>query len=110
MYKAVIFDLDGTLLDSLDDIVVILNRTLEKFGIEQVTREEAMTYIGNGARELVRLAIGVRNFGRLDEILSCYKAAYALSDNSYAKLYGGEESALYTLNKKGVKLAVLTNK
>lgn len=110
MYKLVIFDLDGTLLDSLDDITFYLNNTLQQFGIAPVTRAQATAYIGNGAKELVRLAIGENNAHRLNEILAAYKKAYAASENKLAKLYPGEEKALRTLKDNGVKLAVLTNK
>ena len=110
MYKAVIFDLDGTLLDSLNDILAVLNQTLDKFGLPRITREQAQSYIGNGARELVRLAIGSDNADRLDEILAYYKSEYAKSDNGLASLYEGEEEALSALKERGVKLAILTNK
>ncbi len=110
MYKAVIFDLDGTLLDSLNDILAVLNRTLDKFGLPQITRGQAQSYIGNGARELVRLAIGNENADRLDEILAYYKSEYAKSDNKLASLYEGEEEVLYALKERGVKIAILTNK
>lgn len=110
MYKAVIFDLDGTLLDSLNDILFILNKTLAHFGLPQITREQAKKYIGNGARELVRLAIGEENFYKLDEILAYYKSQYAVSDNELASLFDGEEAALYALKQRGVKIAILTNK
>lgn len=110
MYKAVIFDLDGTLLDSLNDILHVLNIALTHFGLPQITREQAQSYIGNGARELVRLAIGGENSHRLDEILAFYKEKYAQSDNKLARLYDGEDEALTALKDKGVKLAILTNK
>lgn len=110
MYKAVIFDLDGTLLDSLCDITYVLNKTLEKFGIAEITLEKALTYIGNGARELVRLAIGSENVRRLDEILASYKESYAKSDNSRAKLFVGEREFLENLKSAGVKIAILSNK
>ncbi len=87
MYKAVIFDLDGTLLDSVDDIVYTLNQTLEQFSVAPVSREQTVSYIGNGASELVRLAIGLKNEGRLAEILACYKKAYAASDSSRTKVF-----------------------
>ena len=110
MYKCVIFDLDGTLLDSIYDIMYVLNGTLEKFGLAQVTLEQTLSYIGNGARELVRLAIGSENAYRLDKILSVYKKDYAQSDNSRAKLFQGEAEFLKKLKAVGIKIAVLTNK
>ncbi len=110
MYKAVIFDLDGTLLDSLNDILAVLNHTLDKFGLPRITRGQAQSYIGDGARELVRLAIGKDNAHRLDEILAYYKTEYAKSDNGLASLYEGEEEALYALKERSVKIAILTNK
>ena len=110
MYKAVIFDLDGTLLDSLNDILHVLNNTLKHFGLPEISREQAQKYIGNGARELVRLAIGSDKADRLDEILVYYKERYAQSDNGLSSLYDGEEATLYALKEKGVKIAILTNK
>lgn len=110
MYKAVIFDLDGTLLDSLNDILFVLNDTLTHFGLPQITRMQAQSYIGNGARELVRLAIGGENAHRLDEILSYYKEQYAKSDNELSRIFDGEDEALKVLKGAGVKLAILTNK
>lgn len=109
-YKLIIFDLDGTLLNSLPDILSVLNLTLKKFSLPEIGYEQARGYIGNGARELVRLAIGDENEHRLDEILSYYTKAYAESDNSVAKLYDGEEAALKKLKSAGIKIAVLTNK
>ncbi|MDE6691621.1 MAG: HAD family hydrolase [Clostridia bacterium] len=110
MYKAVIFDLDGTLLDSLNDILHVLNNTLTHFNLPQITRMQAQSYIGNGAKELVRLAIGVENAHRLDEILSYYKKKYAISDNALSRIFDGEDETLTALKDNGVKLAVLTNK
>ncbi|MDE5789298.1 MAG: HAD hydrolase-like protein, partial [Clostridia bacterium] len=89
MYKAVIFDLDGTLLDSLPDILSVLNYTLQKFGFPCVTREQAQTYIGNGARELVRLSLGSRNENMLDEVLAFYKEEYAKNEGALSSLYAG---------------------
>lgn len=110
MYKAVIFDLDGTLLDTLNDIVHVLNATLARFSLAPVTNRQAAQYIGNGARELVRLAVGGENAERLDEILAAYRSAYAEDDGSHSALYDGEEETLASLRRRGISLAVLTNK
>lgn len=110
MYKAVIFDLDGTLFDTLPDIQSVLNSTLEKFGLPTLDSEQVRSYIGNGARELVRLAIGENNFFRLDEILSYYKKEYEKNDGSLSRFFDGEETFLSELKAEGVKLAVFTNK
>ena len=110
MYKAVIFDLDGTLLDSVGDINFVLNDALAKFGLEKISRERTIECIGNGARELVRLAIGEENAGRVDEILAYYIPLYASCDNGHTTLFAGEDEGLARLKAAGLKLAVLTNK
>lgn len=110
MYTAVIFDLDGTLLDSVEDIRFVLNQTLIKYDLPQVTRGQTVAYIGNGAKELVRLAIGDENAERLDVILADYIAAYARSDNPQSKLFDGEREFLHKIKAKGIKSAILTNK
>ena len=110
MYKAVIFDLDGTLFDTLPDIQAVLNSTLEKFNLPMLDREQVMRYIGGGARELIRLAIGEENGYRLDEILACYRKEYEKNDGSLSKFFDGEEAVLSELKEKNVKLAVFTNK
>lgn len=102
--------MDGTLLDSLNDILHVLNKTLAHFGLRQITRAQAQKYIGNGAKELVRLAIGRENSAQLDEILTVYKELYAQSDNKLARVYDGGEETLGNLKKAGVKIAILTNK
>ena len=110
MYKAVIFDLDGTLFDTLPDIRAVLNATLKKFSLPCLSREQTMQFIGNGAKELVRLAIGKDNEYRLEEILADYRKAYARNDGKLSKFFAGEEQALLSLKEKGVKLAIFTNK
>lgn len=110
MYKAIIFDLDGTLLDTSRDINGVLNDVLEHFGIPKASLEDTVKYVGNGARELVRRAIGSQNEWRLDEINCYYVKEFAACDNERATIYGGEEHALRAFRERGIKLAILSNK
>ena len=102
--------MDGTLFDTLPDICEVLNGTLKHFNLPQLTREQVKRYIGNGARELIRLAIGEDNAHRLDEILSHYRKAYAENDGSLSRFFEGEHDVLLKLKQSGIKLAVFTNK
>ena len=53
MIKLIIFDLDGTLLDTSGDICSVLNCSLKKFGLPELSLEKTMEYVGNGARRLI---------------------------------------------------------
>ena len=109
MLKAVLFDLDGTLLDTLPDIRASLNVTLQKFGYPEVTPEQARLYVGNGAKKLVERALP-QGAPDLEEVYEDFRARYAQSDNSLTRLYEGEREVLSFLVGRGVKLAVITNK
>ncbi len=110
MYKTVIFDLDGTLLDTSRDICKVLNDTLSHFNLPQITLEKTVEYVGNGAKLLVERAIPKSAMGSFGEIYGYYKTHFAACDNSLTRLYDGEEEVLYSLKNMGVKLAIVTNK
>ncbi len=113
MIKAVIFDLDGTLLDTLTSIHFYLNKTLRENGYAEISREDCRRFIGNGARVLVQRAL--RSVGEEDEavlarVLSQYNAAYDADPYYLTEPYEGIMPLLTTLSARGVRLGVLSNK
>jgi len=109
MKKAVIFDLDGTLVNSLPDISAAMNRALEKSGLP-VFEEDAYKYkVGNGVFKLAERAVG-DHLECLQQVLDAYRQDYAQNCrvNSYA--YKGIEEMLQALKEKGLKICVFSNK
>ena len=113
MIKGIIFDLDGTLCDTLDDIRTGVNNTLERLGYKTRTRDEIHKFINNGARELIRRSLPKDVQGVdfiVDSALSDYNMEYAkcYCDTTYP--FDGIEELLIDLKNMGFKLAVLSNK
>ena len=111
MVKAILFDLDGTLLDTLADIRETLNETLNAFGYSEITMEQTREYVGEGARKLVERALP-KNVGakEIDACLARFKAHYATCQNAKTVPYEGELAFLEHARAAGIKLAVVTNK
>ncbi len=108
-YKTIIFDLDGTLLDTLDDLTNSTNAALSAFGFPLRTKEEVRSFVGNGIRKLIERALG-ENIAQADEVLSYFKAYYADHCADCTKPYEGTMSLLTELKRRGIKTAVLSNK
>ena len=113
MIKACIFDLDGTLLDTLTTIHYYLNRTLMKHGYGSITREECRTFIGDGARVLVARALS--HLGTTDEeakrrVYDDYNAAYDAEPYYLTEAFFGIPELLAALSERGILLGVLSNK
>lgn len=113
MIKYCIFDLDGTLLDTLGSIGYYLNNTLSANGYSELTREECREYIGNGAKMLVRRALkksGEEREEVITRVLSQYSAAYDKAPYYLTVPYDGIMELIAGLKARGVTLAVLSNK
>lgn len=110
-YNAVLFDLDGTLLDTLGDLHLGVNITLKNHGYPQRTLEEVRAFVGNGARQLMRLALPQgTSEAELESILAEYLEWYRVNFCVTAAPYTGVKAVVDALVAKGVKVAVVSNK
>ena len=111
-FGAVIFDLDGTLINSIPDIADSMNRILKRFGYPEHTYEQYRLFLGRGIRRLVEICIPPEQAtaDNIDLIYNLMVDEY--SDNCTVKtlVYDGIDDLLTALSAKGVKLAVLSNK
>ena len=108
---AVIFDLDGTLLDTLDDITDSVNHTLRQFGYPPRTREEIRRFVGNGAVKLIERALPYTvEPERFGEVYRAYDAYYTAHQRDKTKPYPGVCDLLRDLRARGLCTAVLSNK
>jgi len=110
-YDLVIFDLDGTLLDTLDDLANAANRALTEAGYPARTREEVRRFIGNGVAALIRQALPeAADDDAHARVLQRFKAIYMDAVNVKTHPYPGIIDMLALLRKKGIRAAVNSNK
>lgn len=110
-YDTVIFDLDGTLLDTLEDLADAVNYALRSTGMPERTIEEVRAFVGNGVRRLIELAVpeGAEN-SRFEEVFDRFKAYYGVHCNDKTKPYDGILPLLRELKEEGFALAIVSNK
>ncbi|MHB8062888.1 MAG: HAD family hydrolase [Ruminiclostridium sp.] len=110
-YTTVIFDLDGTLIDSLEDLADSANEALTKYGFNGHPVEAYKKFIGNGIRQLVINAVPENTEESLiDSILKDYSCIYKKNYINKTHLYENVHSLLENLKELGIKMAVCSNK
>jgi phosphoglycolate phosphatase len=111
-FKAVVFDLDGTLLDTLQDIVHTLNSVLSKHNYPVHSVEECRFLVGHGLKELVRKALpeNAATPEIIDLVLADLVEVYNENWNVHSRPYPGIPELLDGLTQKGIKTAILSNK
>lgn len=112
-YKLVIFDLDGTLLDTLDDLSAAVNHAMQQRGFPLHTRNEYMKMVGHGARNLMRQALSSDhrdNEALIDAVLADFRAYYNTHIDVHTQPFPGILELVKKLHQEGVMLAVASNK
>ncbi len=113
MMKACIFDLDGTLADTLESIVYSVQETLIEMKLSKITKDQCREFVGNGARYLMEQSIraaGDTDGERIDEAMKVYRRIFAKNCTYHVTLYEGIKEMADALKDRGVKLGVLSNK
>lgn len=114
MKKVCIFDLDGTIIDTLDSLTLSVNLTMKELGLSDITRSECRDFIGNGARVLIEKSIlesrKVCEEDFLDRAIEVYKRVFAENCMYQVLPYAGINEMLDKLKAQGVRLAILSNK
>ena len=107
----IIFDLDGTLLDTVADLTVAVNHALKKFGFREKSINEIKKLLGNGIAILVAGAIdGGENNPKFCEIYEEFKEYYSTHLYDYTKPYDGIIELLEELKKRSIKMGIVSNK
>ena len=110
-YQTAVFDLDGTLLDTLEDLYLATNAALERHSLPRRSRDEVRLFVGNGVEMLIRRAVppGTDEETTL-AVLADFKTAYAAICEDHTKPYDGILDMLTALRERGIRVAVVSNK
>lgn len=111
--KACIFDLDGTLTNTLESMTYSVNLTLKEMGLSQITKDQCRMFVGNGARVLIEESLKVSGdpkASRIEEGMKIYGRIFDQNCTYHVTLYEGIPEMLKALKDREIHLAVLSNK
>ena len=110
-YQTAVFDLDGTLLDTLEDLWRATNTALERHSLPRRSRDEVRLFVGNGVEMLIRRAVPAgTDEDTILAVLADFKTAYAAICEDHTKPYDGILDMLTALRERGIRVAVVSNK
>ena len=110
-YSVAIFDMDGTILDTLEDLYLSLNYGLKELGMPPRTHQEVRRFLGNGARELIKcVAPDGTSPELLDKLYELFSTHYEEHCSDYTAPYAGIIELVKELKEKGIHTAVVSNK
>lgn len=111
MIDTIIFDMDGTLLDTLDDLTDAVNHALKVMGYPMRDREAIRKFLGNGLEILIKKALpDEHKENDVHDAIALFKEFYSIHGNDNTKPYDGVVELLAELHRRGVTTAVLSNK
>lgn len=111
MYTTFIFDLDGTLLNTLDDLAASVNYALRTHGMPEHSVDEVRQFVGNGVRKLMLRAVpDADNNPKFEETFQTFREHYMKHSMDSTRPYDGIQELLQALKKQGKHLAVVSNK
>ena len=111
--KACIFDLDGTLTNTLESMTYSVNLTLKEMGLSQITKDQCRMFVGNGARVVIEESLKVSGDPKasiIEEGMKIYGRIFDQNCTYHVTLYEGIPDMLKALKDRGIHLAVLSNK
>ena len=111
MYQTLLFDMDGTVLDTLGDLTAAINYTMRQYGEPEHTIDEIRSYVGNGVVKLLERSIPngheAKNF---DEQMKTYQDYYAIHDRDLTKPYDGILELMEWARQQGIRIGIVSNK
>lgn len=108
-YQTLIFDLDGTLLNTIEDLADSLNFALSKYNLKTYTVEEVKYLVGSGIKVMVERALK-DNMSYFEVVFNTFKAHYSTNNQNKTRLYDGVYETIETLSKMNIKMAIVSNK
>jgi phosphoglycolate phosphatase len=109
-FAHLIFDLDGTLVDTKADLAAATNHVLASFGLPQVSTAQVAAYVGHGARVLVERALGPAHADLVPRGFALFMEYYGVHLLDHTRPYAGIEQLLAAVRARGIMSSVLTNK